>query len=191
MTHNRSAEGDVMTAVRQGSYDAFAKALHWLTVLLIVAQYAVIWSVPDGPAADAPEVQWLWTLHASLGITLLIVMAVRFINRWINPPPAYPADMPAIQAFAAHAVHFLLYAAIIAQSILGWLTLNAYSGPFSFYWLFDVPALTAIDAGIKRSMGGLHGLLATVILILLGIHVAAALFHGIVKRDGVLSSMAR
>jgi cytochrome b561 len=178
-------------AVRHGSYGALAKTLHWLTVLLVVGQFIIMWSIPGGAAGGAPEVQWLWDLHASFGMTILIVTIIRFINRQMNPPPPYPADMPGIQVFAANAVHLLIYAALVAQPILGWLTLNAYSGPFTFYWLFDVPALTGIDPDLKRTAGGLHRLLALGILLLLAVHVAAALFHGIVKRDRVLSSMAR
>lgn len=178
-------------AVRHGSYGALARTLHWLTVLLVVGQFIIMWSIPSGAAGGAPEVEWLWDLHASFGMTILIVTIIRFVNRQVNPPPPYPSDMPRIQVFAANALHLLIYAALVVQPILGWLTLNAYSGPFTFYWLFDVPALTGQDPDLNHQLGRLHGLLATVILVMLAGHVAAALFHGIVKRDGVLSSMAR
>lgn len=178
-------------AVRHGSYGGLAKALHWITVLLVVGQFVIMWSIPSGRAGGAPEVEWLWDLHASFGMTILIVTIIRFINRQMNPPPPLPAGMPAIQILAAHATHWAIYAVLIVQPILGWLTLNAYSGPFTFYWLFDVPALTAIDPDLNHSLAPLHRLLGTAILLLLAVHVAAALFHGIVKRDGVLSSMAK
>lgn len=176
---------------RRASYGLGAKLFHWVTVVLVAAQFAIMAAIPEGAAAAAPEVEWMWALHASIGVTILVLTLLRAANRLISPPPPLPAGTPAIERLAAGAVHLALYLALIAMPSLGWLTLNAYSGPFTVFGLIELPALVGIDPSLKSLFGRLHATLAMVVLLLVAMHVAAALFHGIVRRDGVLGSMLR
>jgi cytochrome b561 len=167
-------------------YHAVARALHWTMAALIVFNLA------SGLLHDALEdsVQ-LIPVHKATGILILTLTLVRIGWRLANPPPPLPAHVGGSERAAAHAAHIGLYALMLAMPISGWIMSSAGRYPISFYGLFEVPkfAVTREDAiaGIARNG---HGLLGWVLLALVLLHVAAALRHHFILRDGVLRRMA-
>src|SRR5512142_729881 len=111
-------------------YDGTAKSLHWLIVAMVLTQFVVSWLMPGIGRNTVPGT--LINLHFSLGVLILVVMAVRFAHRQLNPtPPAMP-DAPAWERRLAQAIHGLFYAILLIVPFLGWASASAHSLPVTF-----------------------------------------------------------
>ena len=168
-------------------FDAVSMTLHWLTAALVVAQLVGGWSmslVQDDQAAER-----LLAVHRSLGVVTWLVVAARLVwrSKWAVKPPL-PQDMPLAQKFAARAVEWTLYGLLLFQPLTGLGHSLARGKPFQLFWL-QVPALTARDKPLSGLLHDVHVTTAKVLLAVIAMHVAAALFHGLIRRDGVLASM--
>lgn len=140
--------------------------------------------LPSGTAQNQ-----LFDLHRSIGILILALAILRVLVRVLIPPPGRPEGMPAPMWAAAEAVHYTLYALILVMPILGWLASSAFGAPVFFFGVLELPALVAKDEALSKVFGALHSWLGYLMAVLVILHIGAALFHGIVKRDGVLSRM--
>lgn len=171
------------------NYTPTARALHWLIAVLVVTLIIVglvMTRMPEGPAQT-----FLFDLHRSVGWTILPLMLVRLAYRVTHPAPPLPADVPEIQKLAAHASHWLLYAALIAQPLIGWLGMSTFGEPIRFFWLIDIPRIWSKDEALSEKLFAVHDYLGFAIALLVVVHVAAALFHHFVRRDEVLIRMVR
>ncbi len=161
-------------------------ALHWLTAALVVAAFPLgLWMVglPFGP----PKLRW-YAWHKWLGLAVLALSFVRLGWRVaVGAPPAWPA--PAWQRRAAAWTHGLLYAALVAVPLSGWL-LSSASG-VSVVWLGVVPLpdLVGRDRALAAALKSIHGGLNYGLAALVIVHVGAAWRHQFVDRDGVLGRM--
>lgn len=141
-------------------------------------------NLPQGPAQDR-----VFDLHRSVGILILVLAVLRVATRVaVGAPPPVPG-LPRWQQVAANGTHHLLYVLIVAMPLLGWATSSAFGAQVSVFGLFTLPALLAKNEPLSDLLGEIHQILGFVMAALVGLHIAAALFHGIVKRDGVLSRM--
>ena len=175
-----------MSASTKG-YTRAAKALHWLIVALLIAQFIVAWTMPHIGRETRPDT--LINLHFSIGVVTLFVAVVRLVWRLTHPEPPPEAGVPPWQNTSAHIVHWLLYSLLFVVPILGWLNASWRGFPLIMFGL-EMPTLLATRAPGWAWTGDLHGLLANyAILTLVGLHVAAALYHWLIRRDGVLQRM--
>jgi cytochrome b561 len=173
-------------ALKQG-YDPVAKAFHWLVVLLLVAQYSTELVLPYLlPKADDDA---LTAWHISIGPTILLVMLLRLAWRLTHPPPPPPADLPPGLRLLSRTTHWLFYAVLIVLPLLGWVAANAYGATPYLAGLIPLPALVSQDKAFAERIGGIHAALALALLALIALHVAGALFHALIKRDGVMQRM--
>jgi cytochrome b561 len=164
-----------------------ARLLHWLMAVLIIAMLFI----GSGMIAGAPEhYSALSRVHKSIGIAILALAALRLIYRLLHPAPPLPSDLPAVQRLAAHVSHWLLYALMFALPLIGWAMLSAQSTPIVIFGGVHLPAILPPSAPHYAQLRSLHSLLAYLLFFTVLAHVGAALFHGLVRRDGVLSSMA-
>lgn len=168
-------------------FDAVSMTLHWLTAALVAAQLVGGWSlslVQDDQAAEQ-----LLALHRSLGVVLWAVVAARLIwrSRWAVKPPL-PPTMPPAQKAAARVVELALYGLLLLQPLTGLGHSLARGKSFQLFWV-RVPTLMARDKPLSGLLHDVHATTAKVLLALIAMHVIAALFHGLVRRDGVLASM--
>lgn len=168
-------------------YDGFSMALHWLTLLLILALFGTAWA--NERASDGDTALMLLALHRSLGLLVWLVTLVRLtwkLGRGSKPP--LPATMPRIQVLAARANALALYAILLAQPVTGLLQSVARGQATSLLGL-DLPAMMARSGKLAHLAHDLHETTSTVLLALVGLHAGAALIHGLALRDGVLSTM--
>jgi len=169
-------------------YSSALIALHWLTLLLLIAVYALMelrGIYPRGSAARAGMMNW----HYMLGLSVLALLPIRLALRRMGGrrPPVHP-PLPVMQERLAVLVHLALYAFLLAMPILGWLTLGAQGKPIPFFGL-QLPALTAADKDLGHTLEGIHETIGTLGYYLIGLHAAAALFHHYWTRDNTLRRM--
>ena len=172
---------------RSDRYCAIAMALHWTIAALALAQITLGWWMIGLPDKTGVQRDW-FNLHKSFGLTIGALMLARLAWRLAHPAPALPAAMLRWQAGAARANHFLLYAALIAQPIVGYLGSSFTSYPIKYFgyalprWGWDAPAIKALCSNV-------HFALACLITGLVALHIAAALVH-LARGDGVFERMA-
>jgi cytochrome b561 len=171
-----------------GTYASPAKALHWLIVALLIAQFIFAWTMPE--IHRTVPVSTLIDLHVWFGTLILFVAVVRLAVRLTHGEPEPEDGLPPWQRQSARLTHWLLYILLFVVPILGWLNASWRGMTVSFFGLFDLPKLIATRAAGWGWTGDVHGLLANyLLLVLVGLHVAAALYHHFVRRDRVLQRM--
>ena len=169
------------------TFSLFARALHWSMAAGIIAMLFI----GVGMVASVSERhQWLIHIHKPLGLALLALVCIRLVRRLYKGAPALPADLPAWQRQAAHASHILLYALMFAMPLIGWAMLSAGGYPVvAAGW--QLPPIAPADAALFSWLRGAHRYLALLLFATVLLHLAAALFHGWIRRDSVLDSMTR
>jgi cytochrome b561 len=168
------------------TYGSLAKFLHWAIVLLIVPQYFLAEAAHDLP--NGVEKLQLYTWHKSLGMLVLLLALVRIGWKLANRGLPGPVGEP-WQRKAAAAGHGLLYLLILAQPFTGWLMSSAANYPVTLFGWFQFPALIGENHDLHEWLEEVHELLFTLMLVVVAVHIAAALYHHFILRDGVLRRM--
>lgn len=185
---NRSGDATTSTGtLNAGGYSALAKGLHWLIVLVVLAQYVVSILMPGiGPRTQPGP---LIDLHFSLGLVILVVMAVRYGVRLADP---VALDMPGSALWErrmASITHGLFYLLLIVAPLLGWASASAHRLPVALFGLVTLPSVAAPKAHWALVAGEVHKVAMWATLALIGVHGLAALYHHLVRHDGVLLRM--
>ncbi|MFD4836361.1 cytochrome b [Achromobacter sp. NPDC058515] len=168
-------------------FSLLARLLHWSMAIAIVAMLFI----GVGMVATVSERhQWLMQIHKPLGVALLALACIRLGTRLYKGAPDLPAGMPAWQRHAALASHVLLYALMFAMPLIGWAMVSAGGYPV-LVGGWQLPAIAPTDAALFAWLRGAHRYLAFLLFATVLLHLAAALFHGWIRRDGVLESMTR
>jgi cytochrome b561 len=107
----------------------------------------------------------------------------------MHPPAPLPADIPALQQFAAHATHVALYLLLIVQPLIGWIATSAYPAPMPVFGLFNLPPIWPDNRVLSEQLFVLHRWLGITIAVVVAMHIGAALFHHVVRKDRVLMRM--
>ena len=166
-------------------YDTLTQAIHWLSLVAIAIAFVIGLSLEDMPRG--PEKTQLVNLHASLGVLVIGLTAVRLGWRTVVAAPASPGSR--LMHLAGKAMHLTLYAVILAVPISGVLMMAAKGRSFEVFGLFTVPPLMATDRAFGESLEEAHEILSYLMLILVGLHAAAAVFHQAILKDGALARM--
>jgi cytochrome b561 len=172
--------------IKRLQYGATSKILHWTVVALLIVQFPIGWLMPDIKRGATPGAAM--TLHISIGILLLILIAVRFVWR-LTHPVAAEQSLPQWQRIAAESLHWLLYALIFATTMSGWFFASARGWAISWFYVVPLPMLMSGDPTIDQDLGRYHHNLETALIILVGAHVLAALVHYFYYRDRILHRM--
>jgi superoxide oxidase len=190
MTKNSESAEVVIIATSRG-YDRFDQTsiiLHWLTALLIVVQFASIWA-HEAIGHHSNLAAALLSLHRSTGVSTWIVVVVRLCwRRYFAYLPPFPSSMPKFQQIIAKANEYGLYALLLAMPITGLLRVLLRGQPFELF-VWEVPALLEPDPAVRSVFVQAHAIGAKALMVLIGLHAGAALFHRLVLRDGVLQRM--
>lgn len=188
-------------------YSAVAIVLHWAIAAAILLMIPLGWWMSGEIAAGNPSggVYNAFQLHKSIGLTVLILSLVRLGWRLANPPPPMPPHMPAWERFVAKATHWAFYALMIGLPLSGWVFVSAgwslhdnssLAVPTHFFGTFQVPALFGLSraaedvrAAVAQASMSAHSLMAWAALVLVVLHVGAALKHHLFDKDNVLTHM--
>jgi len=175
---------NIKEAVR--GYGTAAKALHWLTAVLVALQVTLAlraWKLPPGSVKNA-----LLGQHMSVGLCVLLLTVLRLGWRRKHGTPALPDSISPRLRGAARINHGLLYALLLLLPLSGWTMVSAAGVAPSLFGIVPLPALAAPDSGFHQLLKLVHLALNTLLFIALPLHVGAALWHGL-RRDGVLARM--
>jgi cytochrome b561 len=168
-------------------YSAPARWFHWVTaliVLILIPAGITMTNLPDGPTKDA-----IYEWHKSFGMVVWIIAVLRIVYRLAaGAPPPDPSLTP-FQRVASHAGHMLLYALVFLLPILGYAGTVMCCAPVNLFFTWPVPiTLTGSEATVK-TIFWLHETGGLILAVLVIGHICAALYHGLIRRDGVLARM--
>lgn len=166
-------------------YTRVAQSLHWAIAILILLNLLL------GFAHDSLPRDWaVMPVHKSIGLTVLALTLVRIGWRLTHPAPPMLATMPGWEKLVANVTHFAFYALLLIMPLTGWIMTSAGDRPLIWFFLFDLPkfGVTKEDAIVGLSSEG-HEILGFLFAALIVLHVAAALRHHFVLRDGTLRRM--
>ena len=168
-------------------YSGPARFFHWATVLLLAAQFAIAWTMPDVHRGTQPVGLIAW--HLSVGMLILLLVALRIVWRFTHPAPPELPSIPRPLAAVARLTHWALYLLLIALPLMGWANASSRGWPTFMGTLLPLPSLTPEGSPFGHSLGDWHSVFAWFLLALAGLHAAAALFHHFVLRDATLRRM--
>ena len=168
-------------------YTPVAVVLHWLLALAIIVSFSVGFYMADLPFSLQRVKLYNW--HKWAGVSILALSALRLLWRLGHRPPA-DLPMPAWQARLAHAVHFLLYLAFFAVPLTGWAMSSAKGYPIVWFGVLPLPDFVPKDEQLGKLLESVHGWLAYGLAALVLAHVAGALKHHFIDRDGSLARMS-
>ena len=177
-------------AMLEPAYTPVARLLHWITAALVLVLlpmgFIMAQVLKAGPLQD-----FLFALHESLGVTLMLLVYARLAYRLTHRPAPLPADIPAFYRIAGHSVHYLLYVLLAVQPIVGWIGTSAYRAPIHFFWIAELPPIWPQNRGFSDAMFWVHFGIGIALTLLICAHIGAGLFHHFIRRDVVLMRMVR
>ena len=192
---------------RTARYDGLTQVLHWTTALLVLV--LLVMGKMGFVDVDHPgSAGFMW--HGSLGVLVLALVAARFVWRLVSPPPELPATVTGLGRIAARSMHVSLYVLLVALPLSGWLAASSEGSHVNFFNVATLPLWqpsAAAGAGpalaprpqedgeAAAGEGGediaeeLHELLGDALIVLVSLHVLAALKHQFVDHDGLIRRM--
>jgi len=176
-----------MTDTAPTRYTGTAIVLHWLLGLALVGSFCMGLYMADLPLS--PQRLKLYNWHKWAGITILVLSFVRLAWRLTHRPPA-DVPMTPSQRLAAHAAHNILYVLFFAVPLVGWAYSSAAGFPIVVYGVLPLPDWVPVDKALAEAIKPWHERLAWVMAIVVLAHIAAALKHQFIDRDGLLSRMS-
>jgi cytochrome b561 len=175
-------------ARNQESYGFTARLLHWVIALMVISTIPVGQiMIQDGLARSVQNTLFIY--HKNVGVVILLLMLLRLAYRLANPPPPLPDSVSPAQQAIAHLTHWFLYLLVVVMAVSGYVRVVAGGFPLEMLDALGVPRLLEKNKDLANTAKAIHATARYGLVILILMHVGAALFHGIVKRDGVFSRM--
>lgn len=167
-------------------YGLVSRANHWLSATLFIGLIAlgmVMHELDKGTLK-----QQLYALHKSMGIALFGLVLLRLIWLKVSPSPQ-PISTNSTQIMLRRAVKWILYFAMLALPISGWIMSNSAGYEVAFFEVFVLPNIVPENALLHETFKTLHGSLGTLIIAVIALHIAAALKHHFIDKDATLMRM--
>ena len=172
-------------------YTLPAIALHWLLAAGLIGLLVFGWYMVDLPFSPTKLKYYNW--HKWAGVTILLLSVLRLLWRMKHRPPALPrtmaAAMPRWQQLAHHGVHHVLYALFFAVPLIGWAYSSAAGFPIVWFGVWQLPDFVAANPALAEAIKPWHMIPAYTLAALIALHIAAALKHQLIDRDGLLRRM--
>ena len=171
----------------RSSFSPLQRGLHWLMAICILTMLFIGVGMVS---TVRPLHLLLISIHKPLGIAILVLALIRLLVRLWYGAPALPPDLPGPMKLGAILSHYALYALMIAMPLLGWAMLSAAAYPVVLFPGVHLPQIMPLSDSLHTLFWNAHALLAFVFFGLILLHFAAALFHALVRRDGVFETMS-
>lgn len=169
-------------------YSGTAIVLHWVLGVALVAMFVLGLYMSGLPVS--PQRLKLYNWHKWAGITVMTLSLLRLLWRLTHrPPPDLP--MPGWQRTAAHSTHHLLYLLFFAVPLAGWAFSSAAGFPVVVFGVLPLPDFVPVDKALADVLKSSHKWLGYGMAALVLMHVAGALKHQWLDRDGLILRMWR
>ena len=168
-------------------YNPVAISLHWLIALLIFAGWGLGFYMSDLPLSPSKLQYYSW--HKWMGVTTFILAILRAGWLATHPVPRLPRAIPPWQTRTARVTHFVLYLLMFVIPLSGWLMSSAKGVPTVYFGVWPIPDLIGKDKAIGDVLVAVHQSLAYGLAALVGLHIAAAIKHHFMDRDGLMGRM--
>jgi cytochrome b561 len=174
--------------VGAGRYDSGARMLHWLIAALAVVVVTLGWASGSAPH-NSPARTSLLLLHRSVGLTILALMVFRVLWRLRRPPPPQRLTLGSLERGAASLTQLCLYLVFILLPLTGYLSAASAGRAVSLFAVVSIPPLLPVDHRLSQLAITVHLLGQYLAYLLVSLHALGALFHGVIRGDGVLERM--
>jgi cytochrome b561 len=173
-------------ATQQSQFTVLSRLLHWTMAVMVLTMLGIGIAM----VASLANYHMLVSIHRPLGIAILILVMVRFVNRLLNPPPPFPATMSRMERLGATATEFTMYGLMFVLPLVGWGMLSAARYPIVLYGSLHLPFILPHNVMLYAVLRKAHTVLAYFFFLTFLAHFGAILFHTLVVRDGILQRMA-
>lgn len=173
------------------TYSRIARLLHWTTVVLLAVQFPVgLYMVYRGNSLNLWDnlTNALYSSHKLVGVTILLIVLWRLVYRMTRGAPADEPTIEPWQRVVSHLNHWGLYVLLLAAPIAGYIGISLFPA-LDIFGLFSLPAVTVPDKESAKTVFGVHGLLVSLLALMIALHVGAALYHYLIRKDNVLGRM--
>ena len=188
-------DGTMDQAVRVPRYPLVLRLIHWLVAIAVIGVLAGGLTLGILGFEGAKETFGLkatnaiYLYHKSFGVVILGLMVIRLVIRLFIHKPPYATPMPLVNRVASNFVHGMLYLLLLLQPVLGWAATAAGDFPIQFFGR-ELPKFVAKDEALSATLYNIHFAVGLLILILITVHITAALFHWLAVRDTVMKRIS-
>ncbi|PTX57473.1 cytochrome b561 [Litoreibacter ponti] len=169
-------------------YKGPARLMHWTMALLVLAMVPVGFLMLED-WVSRPLRNSMFVTHKNVGVLLLLLIFARLAYRWRNPPRLKPVELDPMQKLAAKATHFGLYALLLIMPLSGYIRVRAGGFPIEMLDAIGAPSLVPRSDALAAFAKATHLYAGYAIIALIAMHVGAALFHALVKKDDIFERM--
>jgi cytochrome b561 len=173
-----------MTSRQQFAWSSLA--LHWLMAAVVLAMLFIGIAM----VASLANYHVLVSIHRPLGVLILVLVVIRFVNRQLHPLPPFPETMSPVEQLVATTSERLMYVLMFALPLVGWGMLSAARYPIVLCGPLHLPPILPQSARLFTGLRSMHTILAFLLFFTFMAHLSAVLFHALVMRDGLLRRMA-
>jgi cytochrome b561 len=160
--------------------------LHWLMAAMVLTMLGIGIAM----VASVADYHRLIAMHRPLGILILILVVIRFVNRRFSTLPPFPSSMSSQERLAASVSELLLYTLLFVQPLVGWAMLSAARYPILLFGSVHLPPILPHSVMLYAVLRRTHTVLAYLLVLTFIAHFGAVLFHTLIVRDGMFSRMA-
>jgi cytochrome b561 len=169
-------------------YDRVAQTGHWLVAALTIVTVLLGWTIAGTPR-NTPQRELVLLLHRSLGLTILAAVVFRAGWRWRHPAPPLPLTVTRVEMVLARSTHLTLYVILIVIPLAGYLNAAAAGHAVSLFGILRIPPCLPENDRVSQAAIAVHLVGQYVLYLFVALHTAGALYHGVIRRDGVLDRM--
>jgi cytochrome b561 len=174
-----------MRMVRR-QFAVLSRFLHWTMAAMVLTMLGIGLAM----VASLADYHLLVSIHRPLGIAILLLVVVRFVNRQLSPPPPFPPTMSRMECLAASATELTMYGLMFVLPLVGWGMLSAARYPIVLFGSVHLPFILPHNPVLYAVLRKAHTILAYLFLLTFFGHFSAILFHTLIVRDGIIKRMA-
>jgi cytochrome b561 len=173
-------------ATQRRQFAALSRLLHWTMAAMVLTMLCIGVAM----VASLADYHVLVSIHRPLGIAILILVVVRFVNRQFTSLPPFPATMSPAERLAARLSELTMYGLMFVLPLVGWGMLSAARYPIVLYGSLHLPFILPHNAMLYAVLRRAHTILAYLFFLTILAHFGAILFHTLIVRDGIIKRMA-
>src|SRR5882762_2665275 len=173
-------------STQRRQFTALSRLLHWTMAAMVSSMLCIGVAM----VASLANYHTLVSIHRPLGIAILILVVVRFVNRQLTSLPPFPATMSRAERMAATASELTMYGLMFVLPLVGWGMLSAARYPIVLFGSVHLPFILPLDVMLYAVLRNAHTILAYLFFLTFLAHFGAILFHALIVRDGIFQRMA-